>query len=228
MNPSNPFEPRFLAPFRRRLSVLWVDERVRQWGPELLRLRRLRELYLQGDPGIYYRTDFTLPAEIGALHTLRKLELLNLPIDFPEWIMHLTNLRYLMVRGTNATAVPDWIVHLKRLHTLRVENCDLQSLPHTLRQMDNLRHLGLVHTQLLPNISPDQLPRNLKSLDILDSGQYEPADLAQLRKASKGTSINPAGAPASWRARPPRPTGPTISPQPAAPPAASGAAPPGC
>lgn len=226
MNPPNPFEPRFLASFRRRLSVLWIDEHVREWGPELLRLRRLRKLHLQGDLSID-GINFTLPVEIGTLHSLRRLTLLNLPIDFPEWIVNLTNLRYLTIRGTNATEIPEWIVCLKKLHTLRVENCDLQALPHTLRQMDNLRHLSLVHTQMLPNISPEQLPKHLKSLDILDSGQYEPGDLEQLRRALKGTSINPAADPAPWRARPPRPAGLTITPPPAAPPVGSGAARPG-
>ena len=203
MNPPNPFEPRFLAPFRRRLWVQWIDERVREWGPELLRLRRLRELYLQGDPSIYYLTDFTLPVEIGALRTLRKLELLNLPINFPEWIVNLPNLRYLMVRGTDATTVPDWIVRLKKLHTLRVENCDLQALPHTLRQMDNLRHLSLCHTPLLPSLSPDQLPKRLKSLNILNSGHYQRPDLWELKRALKGTHVNPDPDHATlWRERP--------------------------
>lgn len=204
MNPSDPFKPRFVAPFRRRLSVLWIDESVLQWGPELQRLRCLRKLHLQGDLSLCDSKDFSLPTEIGELHTLRTLTLLNLPISFPEWIAQLTNLRYLMVRGTNTTKIPEWIIRLKKLHTLRVENCDLQALPDTLRQMDNLRHLGLVHTRQLQNIRPEQLPKRLKSLDILDSGQYEPADLEQLRQALKGTRINPAGDPAPWRARPPR------------------------
>jgi hypothetical protein len=207
MNPSDPFKPRFFAPFRRSLSVLWIDESVQEWGPELLRLRCLQHLYLQGDSTIWDSKDFSLPTEIGKLQTLRSLTLLNLPVDFPEWIAQLTNLRYLMVRGGNTTMIPEWIVNLKKLHTLRVENCDFQTLPHTLRQMNNLRHLGLVHTQRLQNIRPEQLPKRLKSLDILDSGQYEPADLEQLRQALKGTRINPAGAPAPWRARPPRQDG---------------------
>ncbi len=214
MNPPNPFEPRFLAPFRRRLSVRWVDERVREWGPELSRLRHLRELFLQGDPSIYYLTDFTLPTEIGALRTLRRLELLNLPVDFPEWIANLTDLRYLMVRGTDVREVPDWIVRLKKLHTLRVENCDLQSLPSTLRQMDNLRHLGLCHTPLLPSLSPEQLPRHLKSLDVLNSGCYQRADLWQLKQTIRGMSINPNPDAMEWRERPFAPPGPGVIPLP--------------
>ena len=99
MNPPDPFKPRFVAPFRRRLSVLWIDESVLQWGPELRRLRYLRKLHLQGDLSLCDSKDFSLPTEIGELHTLRTLTLLNLPISFPEWIAQLTNLRYLYGAG---------------------------------------------------------------------------------------------------------------------------------
>nr|GFA62925.1 hypothetical protein [Tanacetum cinerariifolium] len=55
----------------------------------------LRELILMGDSRIYDSTTFSLPVEIGQLRTLKRLTFLNLPIDFPAWIVDLPRLRTL-------------------------------------------------------------------------------------------------------------------------------------
>ena len=77
----------------RRLVVYSVDHRVQEWGPRFLHLTHLQDLSLHGSYTIYDSTTFSLPVEIGQLRTLKRLTLLNLPIDFPTWIANLPNLQ---------------------------------------------------------------------------------------------------------------------------------------
>jgi leucine-rich repeat protein SHOC2 len=174
----------------RSLSVNAVDERLQTWGKQLLQLSHLQSLYLQGDYRIYDSTSFTLPTEIGQLQTLKRLVLLNLPIDFPPWIANLPNLRYLMVRGTNLTTIPPWIPQLSQLRILAVENCNLTVLPETLRRMPQLRELWLADTRLR-DLSPVQFPPNLRFLSFAGSGCYQHSDLSHLQQALERTRIIP-------------------------------------
>jgi Leucine-rich repeat (LRR) protein len=174
----------------RRLSIYSVDHRLQEWGSQLLQLSHLQDLHLQGDSSIYDSPNFILPADIGQLRTLKSLVLLNLPIDFPEWIVDLPNLHSLTVRGTNLTTIPPWIDQMSRLRTLRVENCNLAHLPQTLRQMSNLRELGLCDTKLR-DFSPAQFPPHLKQINFAGTGCYRRSDLSRLQKALKSTKIHP-------------------------------------
>jgi hypothetical protein len=174
----------------RRLVVYAVDHRVQEWGPKFLQLRHLQDLHLQGSSSIYNSTTFSLPVEIGQLRTLKRLTLLNLPIDFPAWIADLSHLRALMVRGTNLTAIPTWIPQLRHLHTLRIENCDLAVLPETLREMNNLRELGLCDTRLR-DFSSAQFPPQLRSLNFAGSGGWRRSDLRQLQRELPRTNVQP-------------------------------------
>jgi Leucine-rich repeat (LRR) protein len=174
----------------RQLDVHAVDHRVQEWGPKFLQLAHLQALHLQGSSSIYNSTTFFLPVEIGQLRTLKRLTLLNLPIDCPAWIADLPHLRYLMVRGTNLTTIPAWIHRLSRLHTLRIENCDLAVLPETLRKMNNLRELGLCDTRLR-DFNPAQFPPHLRSLNFAGSGCWRRSDLRQLQRALPGTRVHP-------------------------------------
>jgi Leucine-rich repeat (LRR) protein len=174
----------------RRMVVFAADHQVQDWGPKLLQLTHVQDLHLQGSSSIYDSTTFSLPAEIGQLRTLKRLTLLNLPIDFPAWIANLSNLRYLVVRGTNLTTMPSWIHQLSRLHTLRVENCDLTVLPKTLQGMNNLRELGLCDTRLR-DFSPAQFPPHLRSLNFAGTGCWRRNDLRQLQRALPGTKVHP-------------------------------------
>lgn len=174
----------------RRMFVFSVDHRVQEWGPNFLQLTHLQELNLMGDSSIYDSTTFSLPVEIGQLRTLKRLTLLNLPIDFPSWIANLPNLRALMVRGTNLTTIPPWIHQLSHLHTLQIENCNLTVLPETLRKMNNLRELGLCDTRLR-DFSPEQFPPQLRSINFAGSGCWRRSDLRQLQKALLGTKVHP-------------------------------------
>jgi Leucine-rich repeat (LRR) protein len=173
-----------------RLNLMWANRNLQDWGTELLRFTRLRKLHIQGDSSIYDSLDFKLPPEIGNLQTLQHLTLLNLPVDFPDWIVNLQNLRYLMVRGTNLTTIPNWINRLSNLRTLKVENCSLSTLPIELREMDNLRELGLCDTQLF-NFNPEQFPQKLKYLSFAGSGYYRRSDLESLQRALVSTDVSP-------------------------------------
>lgn len=180
------------APARCQRLYLFAGESLEHTGTQWLSLSRLQELHIQGDTSKIFHSGFQfgLPSEIGRLQTLQRLVLLNLPIDFPEWIANLTNLRYLMVRGTDLTSIPTRISELKQLHTLRVENCDLATLPATLPQMSSLRELGLVDTRLL-DFSPAHIPPSLKYLDLIGSACMTQPKLAQLQAALKDTRVHP-------------------------------------
>jgi Leucine-rich repeat (LRR) protein len=144
-----------------------VDHRLQEWGSQFLQLSHLQFLHLQGSSSIYDSTTFSLPVEIGQLRTLKRLTLLNLPINFPAWIADLPNLRYLMVRGTNLMTIPPWIQHLSRLRILAVENCNLTVLPETLRRMHHLRELWLADTRI-HDFSPAQFPQTYALSASLD------------------------------------------------------------
>lgn len=174
----------------RRLVVYAVDHRLQEWRPIFLQLTHLQELHLQGSSRIYDSTTFSLPVEIGQLRTLKRLTLLNLPIEFPAWIADLPQLRALTVRGTNLITIPAWISQLSRLHTLRIENCDLAVLPETLREMSNLRELGFSDTRLR-NFSPTQFPPHLRAINFAGSGCWRRSDLRQLQKALPNTKVYP-------------------------------------
>lgn len=174
----------------RRLHLL-VGDSLEQAGSQFLQLSRLQELYIQGDNSkLSSGALFGLPAEIGQLHTLQKLSFLNLPIDFPEWIVNLKNLRYLMVRGTDLTNIPPWISELKQLHTLLIEVCDITTLPDTMRHMNHLQGLGLCDTHLL-YVTPEQLPQRLKWLHFAGSACCTRQKLAEIQEALKDTKVSP-------------------------------------
>ena len=191
------FKPRFFTSLPapsdcRRLRLQFVEESLEHAGPQFAKLSQLQELYIQGDVSNLFLPDsqFSLPPEIGQLRTLQRLVLLNLPIDFPQWIVNLTNLRYLSVRGTDLTSIPSWISELKQLHTLRVENCDLAKLPSTLREMNNLRELGLVDTRML-DFSHEQIPQGLKLLDLVGLACMTLPKLTQIQVSLKGVRVQP-------------------------------------
>jgi hypothetical protein len=184
----------------RSFSVSAVDDRLQEWGKQLLQLSHLQSLHLQGDCRIYDSTSFALPPEIGQLRTLKRLVLLNLPIDFPEWIVNLPKLRYLMVRGTNLTVIPPWIHQMRQLRILAVENCKLASLPESLRRMHGLQELWLADTQLR-ELRPEQFPQHLRVLSLAGTGCYPREALTDLRQAFQHTTVYPYPEPPllSWQ-----------------------------
>lgn len=131
------------------LTLLFIKDNLKDSGHSFIQLKNLKKLSIQGDPSIYYDYGFKLPKEIGQLKKLHTLSLLNLPITtFPDWILNLENLRYLMVRGTDINILPGSISRLNFLQTLRIENCPLKVLPEELNQLVNLKTLGLCDTDI--------------------------------------------------------------------------------
>jgi internalin A len=182
--------PEALAASKCRRLLIWVDEEFQSSGKQLLRLTHLQELSLHGKHTIFDYPNFTLPVEIGQLHTLRKLTLLNLPVTPPEWIAQLSELRNLKLRGINLVDIPSWIVELKNLHSLNIENCELHGLPEELRQMSNLRYLRFADIQLR-ELRPEQFPQNLKLIEFSGCGIHMRRKLCELKQAMKGTKIHP-------------------------------------
>jgi hypothetical protein len=176
----------------RRLQLQFIEESLENTGSQFAKLSRLQELYIQGDVSTLFCSDspFSLPAEIGQLRTLQRLVLLNLPIDFPQWIINLTNLRSLTVRGIDLLNIPLWIHELKSLRVLEVANCGLATLPVSLRQMSNLQELWLTDTPLL-QLTPDQLPPGLKHLNLTGSACCTRLKLAEIQAALSNTVVSP-------------------------------------
>ena len=180
--------PEALTASRCRRLVIWVDEEFQGSGLQLLQLKHLQELSLQGKHTIFDHPNFILPVEIGQLRALRSLTLLNLPVTLPEWIAQLSELRDLTVRGTDLIHIPNWISQLKHLHSLHIGNCKLQDVPETLQHMNNLRHLTFADIQLR-EIRPEQFPRHLKSLAFTGGGSYKTREVQELKHALRGTKI---------------------------------------
>jgi hypothetical protein len=67
-----------------KLSLIYVDDSLVSWGPQLLRFSRLRELYLGWYSGAQATIDSLVPPELTQLHMLRRVTLLNVPLtEFP-------------------------------------------------------------------------------------------------------------------------------------------------
>jgi hypothetical protein len=173
------------------LNLMFIDFNPKDLGFDFLRLKNLKELYIQAHPSIYELQDFDLPIEIGQLSNLKVLSLLNLPLKtFPIWATKLHKLEYLMVRGTDLTTIPSSVSELKNLKTLRIENCPLNKLPIALRQMDKLRHLGFCDTRLT-YLGEELFPTNLKTLDFSGTSCYDIRDLEKLSTIMTKTKILP-------------------------------------
>ncbi|MDA5133197.1 leucine-rich repeat domain-containing protein [Psychrobacter sp. ANT_H3] len=64
----------------------------------------------------------------------------------PDTIGHLTNLKYLRLRGFNE--LPDEIAQLENLETLVYMNCDFAEFPKVLCQLKNLKSLNIFSKSL--------------------------------------------------------------------------------
>lgn len=175
----------------KKLTLICYDQNLKDKGEIFSQFVNLEILELQADPSIYYLDDFEIPAEIGNLKKLKKISVLNFPVKtFPEWILEIKSLQYLMLRGTDITEIPDSIFRLEKLKTLRIENCKLSKTPKTLSQMKNLKILGLSDT-VLTDFSPSLFPPNLKEISFSGAGIYKKEDLEYLKAKMPRTRIYP-------------------------------------
>ena len=167
----------------KRVHHFWVDADMPKLMRQIKSVRRVRHLQLQGLPKIYGHTDIVLPNELGALDQLRSLTLLNIPYQgFPGWILNLSSLKRLTVRGTEATKILEAIYKLDKLRALRVENCPLDSLPYNLRKLKHLRRLGLADTRIA-QIDLNRLPDGLRKLGL--GSPYPPYSIYELRRIKR-------------------------------------------
>lgn len=182
----------------RRLDLLYIDDSLANWGPQLRRFTQLRELTVRWYGGAAATLDAVLPPDLAQLHTLQRVTLLNVRLaTFPAWLRTLPHLQALTLRGTGLLELPDWISDLTQLRTLRLENCCLTALPPTLRQMTSLRELGLSDTALR-DFSPAQFPPQLKRLWFHGAGRYVRRDVARLQQALPNTAIWPDLSHPTW------------------------------
>ena len=146
----------------RKLSIQF-DKIPADYSFELAKFTKLRLLDIRG-PVNYTRH---LPEQIGGLKTLKRLSILNIPLEeLPNWIYSLSNLEYLMVRGCEIKSISSEIINLRRLKTLWIENCELNLLPPELGAMLSLKHLSISDTKL-NIIDIENLPPNLETLNVV-------------------------------------------------------------
>ncbi|MBB4803956.1 Leucine-rich repeat (LRR) protein [Flavobacterium nitrogenifigens] len=151
----------------------------------------LEVLEIQTNTSMYYLNDFELPVEIGNLKKLKKISVLNFPLQtFPEWLFNIKSLEYLMLRGNDMEIIPESISRLENLETLRIESCPLSKIPKALIQLKKLRFLGLCDTRLT-DLNYNLFPYNLKEINFSGTGIYKDEDLELLKIKMPKTRIYP-------------------------------------
>ncbi|WP_298791025.1 hypothetical protein [uncultured Allomuricauda sp.] len=149
------------------LEVILPDYNISDYGTEFLKFENLKELYVQS----HAHMENLLPQEIGDLVLLEKLYILNFNYkEFPNWIFKLKNIKQLMLRGNNVDYIPKQIKELSALEKLRIENCKLADLPDSIANLNNLRELSLSANSKLIKLNIDNLPNNLKILNLAVTG----------------------------------------------------------
>ncbi|MBO0359652.1 hypothetical protein J0X19_16955 [Hymenobacter sp. BT186] len=119
---------------------------------------------------------------MGQFIQLRELLVLNLAlIEVPLWLTTLTDLRYVMLRGTDITKLPATISNLHRLELLRIENCQnpLSMLPESFRELRALRYLSFRDTYLR-YLPIKHLPPSLTHLELSYSSLLAGVDYDEL------------------------------------------------
>lgn len=180
----NDLEKALQRPECVRELTIRFPENLNVHGEKFLRFTKLRSLDIHTDLNhVPY-----VPYQIGTLKQLKRLSILNVPfLELPNWMFNLTNLEYLRVRGCEITDLPSGIKNLNRLKTLRIENCELKVLPLNLREMHSITNLSLTDTKV-HNITQEDLPRNLKKLEIMN-GAMRPELILKLQSFAPALKI---------------------------------------
>ena len=159
----NLFEPYSRVKRVVRLDIAFPSFDIAKQGAAFLNFENLRRLDVQSD----VTSMSLLPEEIGQLHLLSELNILNFSYsDFPLWITNLPRLKKLMIRGNDVKTIPDEIRRLSNLRKLRIENCALTELNRSVSKLHNLRELSLVDNFKITKLSPDCLPKKLRVLNV--------------------------------------------------------------
>lgn len=145
------------------LNVEFIEFDLADYKKDILKFTKIEELYIH----VSIDYPYSLPLEIGQLSTLKKLYVLNFGFKkFPEWVLNLTNLEQLMIRGNDIRELPREINNLSKLKILRLENCSISELPETLSKIEGLKKLSLSDNRYLKAIDSNDLPKNLKVLNL--------------------------------------------------------------
>ena len=136
-----------------QLKRYWpLDVGPEEWGGVTLENGRVVKLELEGHVGNFsYPSVLTgaLPAEVGRLSALRKLQLShNKLTSLPAQIGQLTSLERLNLFGNQLTSLPAEIGQLTSLTQLYLYNNQLTSLPTEIGRLTSLKELWLDDNQL--------------------------------------------------------------------------------
>lgn len=155
-----------------KVKHLWLqafEKDLNQYASDFSRLVNLQSLDIHtsiGHPAFLPSEIGSLSQLIGSLSQLKRVKILNVLFEeFPEWILQLTNLEHLYIRGCEITSLPDAIANLTNSKELRIENCSLTALPYTLNQLTDLKTLSVIITPL-ETVPISVLPLSLKTLDV--------------------------------------------------------------
>jgi len=148
------------------LSIWCPEYNLEKQGQHFLNFKKLKSLFLQS----HVNSKYLIPNDVGELKSLKKLGVLNFNYDqFPEWILNLSNLEYLMFRGSDIKNLPESIHKLTNLKYFRLENCSIKKLPESMFNMGKLVHLSLIDNFNIESIDSNCLPRNLRKLTVTPS-----------------------------------------------------------
>jgi hypothetical protein len=96
-----------------------------------------------------------LPAEIGNLRNLKKLDIRYCGLtDLPPEIGNLKNLEYLQMWGNAFIELPYSITELSSLKELYLKNNKLNKIPYDMIKMDNLKYID-IQLNYLCNVLPE-------------------------------------------------------------------------
>ena len=143
---------------------------------EIGQLSGLQRLDLEGAP------ISTLPAEIGQLTSLQCLDLSRTPITtLPAEIGQLTNLQGLYLSETQISSLPAEIGQLTSLQRLDLSNTPITALPAEIGQLTNLQGLNLNGTQISSLPAEIGQLTNLQGLYLSETQISSlPAEIGQL------------------------------------------------
>ncbi|WP_103068135.1 leucine-rich repeat domain-containing protein [Aquimarina sediminis] len=169
----------------KRLSLLPDNNDLRANKSSFSAFKNLEHLHIHTHPNY----DSEIPERISELSNLKKLSVLNIPIEiFPCWITNLKKLQYLSVRGNEITQINCSFEILTNLKTLKIENCRLSQVPKGLDKLYKLTELSFAITEIA-HVDTKSLPPNLKTLNLFGINNLKENEFQNLDKNLPNVNI---------------------------------------